>query len=698
MAQCYINGMHADAHGAAGWNFICGPHPYVHEYEMDAAEAASLLKGGKAALTIMDSGGTLKVEYLDVIGEGPASNPYLRTVVLADLRWRWSRAWVYGRYNIRRRTGRKTLLGQAVIELAQTADVYQFAKYSLKNSEKWKPREVLEDVFGKLMAVGAFHYEIPKELQDALEVNDLDIDDPGPEAIGIALRHLPGYDLFVNREGSVVVQSKVDLSEAGVLESGAGSGAEIVGGGHVSKVSYKYTRPSKIIVYFTREQEVRFDSTVEGSEFVQGDESRSMENVLQVTDPTILVGEEYTNLGSWVPFQMAFPYWNTTKEIASAFDIGYDVIEAAFFEDNLYNVYVPWGGEDAQPIWIGRIASVKAHFRQTYQINRQWMDRAHKATPFRAGVLDVTNMKRARAQAFTDYCVKLSTRHIGKDPARQYLYKNVTGYAASLADAWVSPAIIQMLDDEVGIFHLDYQVDPFGVGKMIFPSKMDNIPSANMGDLNTRALGVRYGRFGSFPKLSSNHRVAVVLTLVPAAPNSIGQFMAVEVKPEDVKDKIHGIAIEPANGPAWHIHIGHGTITARTAWKDDSAATIERSFGIGIQEPNSPEARAALDEQIAKDVKILQELTINYDDLEAAAKAIAAQVWAKLADRYIGSRTIRLNPGVEPKGAIRTVSHRVEPDGRVVTEISLPEELQERNWMAMLPEATRRFIFREVQA
>lgn len=694
MTQFYLNSLHADALGAVGWVFKTGVEPHIQPFEMKASEADALLRaGGEVTLTIIDKA-TERIEKLSVIGQGPSSSPLTKTVLVADLRWKWSRVYVASHYNVRRRTGTKTLLNEGLVELAQTADDFRFHPASIKDgTTKMTPREVVTDVLNQLHRAGSFVYDVATNT-DQLEVNDVDIEDQGPDALALALRHLPGSSVWVDRTGVVRVQNAIALRESGIIQ---GTGDEVMKRGHVSLVSYQLTRPSRIIVYFEREQEWRIDSVTEGSPLV--DAARDMVNVVLVTDPEVQISGQRVGNGSWATVDGIFPYWNTTLEAGTALTWGYDVIQAAFFEGSLYSVFMPFFGDDnPQPIAAGRIASIKDHYRQTYQLNRKFLDRVYNLLPVRAAILDVANRKRGRAQAYADYACRPASRHVDPNPTKQQFFKNVTGYAANLADGNVSPAVVDVLDPEAGVIHLDYILDRYGQVWQIYPSKLVNVPTANMGDAAPRGLGMK-SRLGNVPALAPTHRVAVVLTAVPAYPNSVGRFYPIVVEPGDVKDKVPGLMIDPSKGPTWEVHIGAGRITARIAWQDALAKTIERSIGIGIPDPaslGSPEARLAADNQAQEDVELLEQLVVNLDDLKVVAHSVAASIWSKLSDRWIGTKTVRMDPKVEIRGAIDSYEHTVDESGAALTTIYLPEFLKERDPMALLSESTRKFIFREV--
>ncbi|ANS05706.1 hypothetical protein [uncultured Mediterranean phage] len=692
MAKVTLNGLHGDSRSSNGWTFTTGAQPSFGEFEMKAEEAAILLEGLTSLVTLQVPGRGLTIQSLLVVGEGVSSAPMYRTVILADLRWFWSRKHILARYNIRRRTGTKTLEAEGgPKELAQVSTDFTFAPWSLKNKEKWSPREVMEDLLNRLQAAGGFPFEI-QTIREGLEVNDLDIDDNGNTAMQLALRHLTGMSLRVSKGGKVIVFDSINLSENSILNS---TGPEIIGGGHVSFADLSRSRPSEIHVLFTREPEVRFDSVLEGAEVTE--DQRFLTNVVQITDPTLTISGRKRGRGSWVPIESVFTPWNASRLTLKGQTVGkpltHSRIQAAFFADKLLRIYVPLGKGEPQPIWVGRITAIKHNYWQTFQINRRWMDRFYTVLPIRTGILDQETGIRSRSWAYSDYCVRQSGRGmLEKAVGSQRMYANIFGYKANIGLAEPSPAIVQVYDNEAGILHLDYKVDPYGLVKQIFPAAVDNLPTANIGDKFPRGLDVKVGPFGLVPKLKANSRIAVVLTCIPAAPNSVGQLHRIIIKPDDVTDRLSPNAtITPARGPKWEIRVHPGMITARMAWLDLYAKTIERMFGIGISD--DPSTRA---EQDLLDEGVKELLTINHTDLVEVAKATAARLWSKLTDRNIGSKTVRLDPTVEPIGAISLVRHEVTTEGREHTFIQLAEELADRNVLAMLPEGLRKIILREV--
>ena len=126
---------------------------------------------------------------------------------------------------------------------------------------------------------------------------------------------------------------------------------------------------------------------------------------------------------------------------------------------------------------------------------------------------------------------------------------------------------------------------------------------------------------------------------------------------------------------------------ARVAWSDDESAVaeIERAFGVRPGVPN------------------LRDLIINYDSngrgasLVDVAKAVAARVYARFADRDVGSKTVPLKPAFVPEGWLREVVHSVRTNGHVTTELALRDDVAALNLYSLMDSGTRRQILRTAQ-
>ncbi len=702
-SQIELGGQHLDLVAPIRWGITTGFDPFQTVIETDADEAGKLLQGqflGKPLdMSWKDDGGkahTFKQVY--ILGEAPCSTEHYRGLLLSDRRWKWPRVLVVGHYNIRRRTGDKRLedAGQIIpVEIQQAVDEYFFAPWSLKDGTRWKTKEMITDVLKKLSAGDDnFPFAITPDLPQEVPVNDLDINDYGPIALAKAFRHIPGADLYVDDTGGVVVMNTLDQREIPKIQE---IGPRIYGLGNlgVRRFNFSGIRPKAVKVYYVREHELRFDSVAEsGGTVAENDETRSMDNVIQITDPTLSVEGLSLARGTWITFEK-FLTAVAADPPAGAPPLSHEQIQKGFFLDKLLVMYVDlMGGETPDPIWMGRVNSVKRSYRQDYRISRRWMDRILQIRPVRAAILDTTTGTRALAQAFTDYAVRYAIRAKRETEGLQSLWGNITGYSANLGDAScrVAPAIVKVLDEEVGIVRIEYQLDNFGRIREIFPSNLANIPTA---DFSRRELPTCINerlKDGTVPKLTSGHRAAVVLTAIPGSPNSKGQLYCVQMEPKDVANLIPGGAVGPCNGPVWELFVGPGLLTARFAWVDGNEQLVERSFGIGAA------AGVAGEEQAVKDAAALEGLLVNGEEVKEFARAMAAQLYAKMIDRPIGSKAVRFNPTVEPIGAIKAVIHQMSTRAEVMTSIEVRQELMELDSAGLLPDSVRRVINREVMA
>lgn len=682
-----LGGLHVDAFRTIEWHMTTGVLPYQTVLEVAASEGAFFLSkiGEPLHLTIEDLK-PLEVDYVFVLGEVPASTPFTRAFLISDRRWRWSRKHMKRSYNIRRRTGdtRLETEGKLVpLEVAQNIDEYFFAPYSTDNGTKWTAKRSLEDFFDELQGtVDPLPYEFRGHLNPPIALNDVEINDPAPAALAVLLKAIPGTDLYVDLSGKVIIFNTLDGSEKEVVQ---GAGSPVEGSGFPKMIDLSKISPSEIVVYVEREIEVRFDTITEGSTAID-DELRLLENVVPITDPSLVVDGKTVAAGTWVGLEAAIAAWNTYKDPGgdgmNRPDLTLQTIREGYLTPKLYNLFTLYGNPIVDPIWVGRIGSLRAHFRKTYRVPRKWMDRARSIKAHRAAILDVTTGTRALARVYSDYCVKPSIRARITDANARLMGINYFGYNAFLADAKISPAYVQILDDQVGIVHLDYRNDLYGMVNEIIPSAVLNIPTIDMSREDLPHTWGEKSQTGSrLPTLYTNHRAAIVFTMIPASPNGLGQYHAEVVKPEDAQAAVTNLSPVGSTGPRWELFVGPEILTARVAWKDSESALIEQAFGIN-NDKNKP-----VD---------LSSLTINLDDIKAVARAVAATVWKRFQTRVLGEKSVRLNPEVPITGSISSVEHGTNTLGHAVTRIRLAEELADLDPLALLPASTRATILREV--
>ena len=700
------------------WSLREGTQPVVQTFDLIPADAARLVtQGGPVTLTIKpDVGSPLVVKNLWVLSEAAGENEHVARVAVADRRWFWPYAWVYRRYNMRRRTGVKRVAVHAnVPEIANISDTICFHPWSLREGQpgqanRWEALDALKDVMTDILAADTAQmpvpvYGLPANLR-SLPLEDVVIDDAGDAALSRMLAYMPEARVWIDYSGAVRFDSRTSGAEVGMA---AALGPEAVGGGHITMAHYSRQRPKKINVLFTREMELRFDfnepATAVGSAPVTT-EVREVENVLPVPDYSLTISNVTYPEGSWVTFPQAMNAWGNLTEAFGQLD--YDVLCQAFVPGmDLWGVlqYLSALATDAD--WGHRIAACQQHFRQTFRINQRWLSRIAQLKAYRVATLDPTNGVRSPAVAYSDYCVigtqRLWLRNAQTGAAYEYA-RNYTGYPADGvigSDTRPAPARVSIVDDDQGIIRVDYLMDDLRLSDIVLPSK---IVEASRPTARIDRAGRDYSplTFDSviegteserLPRLTSSHKIAFILTAVPGAPNNNTSLQKVEIRPSDLVDIIGDVG--PCTGPEWTIRVGAGIETARFHWIDGYSAAIERAFGF-----NNDRAAA----QAADDSKTLEALCVNLEaDAEGAAscraiaRAVAARVYASLKDHAIGQATGHLAPHVELAGWLTDIAHEVGQDGATMTRITMPEKLQKFNLLAYLDANTRKIVLREVR-
>lgn len=690
-----------DGHAPIGWSLLAGVEPFIQTITLDADEARKVLPvDGRSseALTLditTHDGKRLKAEKVYVIGEAETIDPYRRTVLVADRRIWWSRKRIKGRFNIRRRSGDRRRLSEDGVpqQLQQVVDDVAYAPWSLKDGKPWKADEVVKRVLDELVGgdwMGSLT-EFP-----AVTVEDLEIDDEGGPGLARALAFLVGADVYVGLDGRLRIFDSTDVRATGNwVEAWKRDNPLFANGRYPAFSDRSALRPKKVSVLFQVEQEVRFDSLHSG-ETVTLDQ-RALYNVAPIPDPTLSVNGKTRVAGTLATFDELFTAWNAAKGNNDVPDIT-DELLREFWLSGFAEAY--WGGlGNLAPavVWIERIAACRAHYRQTFRINRRWVDRVFQFRPYRVSILDEETGTKARAQAFAGYCIVPSIKGVLSSPDKGFYMFNVDGSVdpgESLANGRVAPCLVEILDDELGVLRLNYQTDLLGHYRQIVPSRVTNVPTLNPSQgSNVLPLTMDsslVGEGGASVALEERNRVSVVLTCVPAAPNGKGQFYAIDVGAEEAVALLPRGAqayAKKSSGPEWELRVGGQVTTARFAWSDSLAVEIEKSFGVGTTvEQANREGRGAL-----------ASLLCNRKEMEALARSMAASVYASLVDHWVGDLVMDMDPGAPLAGNMRQVSHSIDMNGVTSTTVMLRGDSVASDPMATLPDSARRLFQRTVQ-
>lgn len=669
-----------------GWILKGGSRPYQRTFQLPRAAAERLLaitrSGGTIDLMIHPEGyEPLVIKKLYALSaHATMDHPDILNVLVSDRRWLWPRIWIHRAYNIRRRTGERRILQEGGVpdQLAQIEDDVHYQPWSLfprdAPSTPWTARQLVEDVLEELVPG---EWTIATTLTRDLGVEGVVIDDIGPSALIRALGRLPGDELYQHPDGKIVVYDQRDGSEAAAV---AAAGPPVAGPPLSTKLDLRATRPARVRVKFTREVEARFDSVAEGGTRVE--DAREMINVAPVPDFTLTVGGRQVPQGTWLSIDELFTAWNADpRPVGTTWVWSHANVQAMWFLPQVLQIIMQGTGIDPDPIAMRRVVAINAYYRQVYQIDRKFYDRIAKFVAVRASILDTEIGVRAPAVAYSGWTQLFNRRAGAADIVRVTRFvESVAGYATRLADARVAPARVSILDGDQGIIRFTYQLDPDGRLAYVAPGESvgraiaDNeLPEADprreaQSDLGTTIDACR---------LSPNHSVATVLTIMPAAPNDERRLHEEVVEPSEAFAAL-GLPAPECNGPEWTLRVRPALETARFAWQDDNATLLDDLLGL----TGSP---AEADPGALGD-------PLNLDRLRALAVGAAAALYARMVDRIEGQLNCGWNPGLVPTGSIAAVEHTLHPNGDAITSAILPDEIDVESPMGLMDESIRRQI------
>jgi len=687
-----LNDVPLSALSVVTWRLTGGTQPEQQVFMFDHSTGANLVKvdvNKEVTLKIQDGNIVKSFKRLNILRAMPGDSPLTRGVLVSDRRWRLSRKHIYRRYNIRRRTGDRRMSDPSTFQSVVTlVDDEAYAPYSINppfsiNGRRWTARAVLEDVLEEL---DPGNWKIIANITEQSPIENLELDDLGDAALNRILSYLPGIGIYMDAEGELTVYHTRNQGEVDAVET---SGPEQAMGPHAEWIDNRSIRPKKLRLLFSPEYEIRIDSLIEGDTFRADVPERLMSNVLPIPDPILTVGDRQVVMGTWRGAAAVIAAWNADRLSGSSEPLTIKAIRENWFF-GIWSHYTELGKLDIDRNWTTRIGTLRQHFRTTYQIHRPLIDMLASFRVERVAIVDEEGGRYARSPVLTDYCIVPEEMAKVRLTDALFLGLNIEGYPGGptvpLSEGISAPATLQIVDMDQGIIHISYALDPLGRLNTIIPSLVDNLPTADISNPTEPAawdLTLLDKPGQGRPTLSVNHSVATVITAAPAAPNSSAQLYAVERTPEDVARFIQG-DVSDAQGPTQDIRIRAGMETARFAWDDSRAQDIEIAIGL----------RPGRDDGATSTVN---DLLVNRETIEAIADAVAARYYATTVNRYMGGKMVRFKPDIEPRGNISAVTHTVGQDGTAHTTLTLPQELQEVDFIALLPASVRRRIFREVQ-
>lgn len=700
---------------AVRWTEVRGTQPaqavlVFHEKEWSKVER---LMGTDTYLELgRFNGQTTRIERLTVLREVPAGKPFLRAVLVADRRWKWPYVLVAKDYNVVRRIGQTYIVGNAPVELQEAAQDYTYTKWSKKpNGAPWGALDVIEDVVKTIIEYevepdGGKGYAVDgigiRDVENAVKVENLNLADPGDQALRRVLTLLPMADITVRKDGEIRIFNAMDQKASRRVLERVRTSTEA--GGQPRFISPLRQRPRKIAVYFEREIEVRGDNAEE--EDLQGtvaagsdDGVLVLKNCAPIPDIEIEVGGRKLASGSYADLDLLLPVYSAEiTQVQAALPLTFENLRKMWFIADGY--WTPFGNLNPnadEQNWTARIGTLKAHYRRTFRAPADWRDAVKVWKPWRVGVIDPINKMRTPAMAWSEYAIEPSAkfRLVGRDdPTKQFTWLNVEGYPGrdgELSEKSAAPCRVQVVDEQVGIFHLDYLIDPYGMRSQIVPSCLRK--DGGGGDLAspTRDLSDIAGLMGTQWRLtdgqpiglSSRWGVAIVVTAMPGAPNGKARLHRIDVEPEDLEMGFdETLTAKGGTGPVLEVYVPPSIMTAWYAWTDtaDARETAKALFGL-IDAPPFPH-------NVYPGYTVLNQQYL----LPAIARAMAAVHYAQFVDAVEGEKAGTITPGATVSGNVEAVTHSVGADGRVGTLVSMPSARRAVDFLAAVPPELRTAI------
>jgi len=680
MSTASLGGKHLLALDHVGWVLRPGISPYVRTFELPRDDARELARDfGPYELIIAGA----RFQGVYVVGTSPGSTPHTLSVVAADCRVWWKRRIVFRSYNMRRRSGDTRLVGEGLLQQKALVADLTYKAWSLNGSAPWTAKEALGNV---LFQLEGQNYRIRDKVTRQLDVQDLELRDSGDIALGKVLQYVVGWSVYVDRNGVVIAY---DTRSGGEGEVVGAAGPPLVSSGMISVSDNSLVRPRSVIVYFEAEPEVRFDYTeptgtgtsstpsTSSRSSSSGREPRELENVLPCPDPTLVVGGRTVTAGTWITFDEAFTAWSGSEPATAPGPLSHFILRTWYFRTFHYLRFrytgLSTGVLDA--VWMRRIEAVRRHWRQTFRISRHWMDKVESVRAYRVGIVDEETGVRAPAQAYMDYLVKpsfkaLTPNYVTRQARMGYAFR---GYNATLADAVMAPAVVQILDQDNGIVDIRLAPDPFGETETMAPGyvKEEDLPQESPRDLGKL--------FWAGVSLENDFAIATVLTCVKGSPNNRFRLHQVEIEKAEAETTL-GRSVGDCRGPSWHVLVESSpTTTARFAWSDNRRTEIEDAF-FTTGASNLPE-----------------DLLVNGNDINVMARAAAARVYSGLLDLPMGRSAYALNPDLEIQGSVGAVSHTLSPQGHQTTSLEFPPVMRPLDLWAFVPASQRRKLLRLTQ-
>lgn len=750
-----IDGVPLAAVGSIVWQTKIGVSPYqttmtVHKSHWNRLKSKL---GKPVTLIIKDSRGVeKKFQKVYILHETVGDAPSRVSFLVSDRRWLWPYKLVVRDFNITRKTGELSVFGALPEQTAVVRDQHRFLTYSLKKGEQvWSAKDALEEVLKILESretssgLEAFRnwviesFPIRESRNNSGEegqftLQNIVLRDSGEAALSRILGYIPGAEVYINEQGKAVIFDAADLEAPTSVIRGLPPATW--DSDNAVLIDREAIRPKMIIIHYQREIECMFEFKDNYDETQAGPlgpdpDSPFLENVVQTTDLQTDIIEfdplqkkdvtKTVPAGTWVSIKPWLKACNERKPDGSqpwtfntiSHHWAPGTLESALGANGLTDL-------DDKGDVLARVGALKTHFRQTFRINRKYVELFREIKLQRVTLLDPVTGAHSPAGVWGQAAIMPSSKGIRiaanrtGDDDKQAVYRNVdylaqsnTGEDKNVVDTGTSPASVTFEEDDIGIIHVRWIASSYGTEQTIIPCHMtrdgSSTPFVVVRDLafqddDAVMHGSHIESGSNSITLSTKCEMKILLTVVPAAPNNTKQFHTITIEPPDVEKVFQKeIGVSNGDGPKMLLFVPPGELTARFGWQKDSDCleTIKDLFGFLPPKTNS-DGSQDLDEP-GIDGNELKGFILSNEKHHLADHALsyATEVLSEFADAWAGSIVTRM-PGFSAplQGNTSGVTFRVAaaPSGKIDTVTTFTGQQRSFSRMALLPAAARQII------
>lgn len=715
------------ASSAVSWRLVSGTAPYQTEMSVHKSDWPQLSSqiGQPVRLRFEDARGQ-RTEFSDVyiLNRLPSKGPNLVSFVVSDKRWLWPYKLIVRDYNIPRRTGDRTAKNNVPVENTVTFDEYEYRKSSLKKGVRWSAEDAVRDVLTLLeqrrFVIDSFPIKATTANEGRISVQNLVLRDQGDAALSKVLQMIPGAEVYVGADGVVRVFDGADLDAVDKFAQ-----TELPPltweGQKIAYIDRAQIRPSEIHLYYQREVEALFDFSDDysgGTSASPGRDTPFIENVIPTTDPvtTLTEYDPETNqsrertvpAGTWVEVSKWLEAMNAQR--TGAWEWKFDPIAAHWVIGDLEGVLggTTQQGQNldtlAEANVMARIEALKQHFRQSFRINRRYMERVRDMQPVRVAVLDPITGARAPACAWSQGCIIPTTKGFtvsspGHPPASG-MYRNVDHYSQGLSqtiDGAPSPMRVEIEDKDIGVFSLRWVESPYGTVSSYIPCNLKTeigtlaSPWRDLADQDTKPMGVGMKVEGTMTGITLANKLSckAMVTIVPASPNNQRQYLRKIIKPEDISKLYRKeFRIQNGKGPVYSVFVPPAELTARYALANEQAASTGIAQLLGLSQEDLEQAGIDGEE-------IPGYLLINgKNEIRDHAASMAAEIFAQFADSTMGTSVTVVPKKLKLVGNIASagITAAPAPSGKCLAVHEFSGAQRAISRIALLPDAVRNLI------